>query len=116
MYIMNMNRIKQLRTAMGIKQTELCKLLGVTQGSLSGWETGRYEPDIPALVKMSEIFDVSLDYLLGRTDKPAEVQSVDTLHYTPKQQELLTAMEGLTPEQRGLVEQLIRQMSGGDKA
>lgn len=60
-----MNRIKQLRTALGLKQIDLCKKLGVTQGALSGWENERYEPDIDSLKKMSEIFRVPIDEILG---------------------------------------------------
>ena len=67
-----MNRIKELRTKRGIKQSDLCKQLGVTQGSLSGWETGRYEPDLSAIKKMAEMFDVSVDYLIGRDETADE--------------------------------------------
>lgn len=65
-----MNRIKELRTAHGIKQIDLCKKLGITQGALSGWENGKYEPDNLSLIKMADIFEVSVDYLLGRKDTP----------------------------------------------
>lgn len=64
-----MNRIKELRNLIGFKQIELCKKLGVTQGALSGWENGKYEPDNKSLMKMADIFNVSIDYLLGRTDE-----------------------------------------------
>lgn len=67
-----MNRIKELRKKGNIKQTELCQTLGITQGALSGWENERYEPDIKSLKKMTDIFNVSMDYLLGRTDFSAE--------------------------------------------
>ena len=60
-----MNRIKQLRLARNMKQTELCQMLGITQGALSGWENERFEPDISSLVKMAKIFECDLDYLLG---------------------------------------------------
>ena len=69
-----MNRIKELRNSHNIKQVELCKRLGVTQGALSGWENEKYEPDISSLKKMSEIFGVSIDYLLGREASPLPAQ------------------------------------------
>jgi len=62
-----MNRIKELRTGRGMKQTDLARQLGVTQGALSGWENENYEPDIKALKKMAEIFGVSVDYILCLT-------------------------------------------------
>lgn len=60
------NRIRELRKSRNIKQVELCKSLGITQGALSGWENGKYEPDISSLKKMSKIFDISIDELLGK--------------------------------------------------
>jgi len=61
-----MTRLKELRQKAGIKQTDLCAKLGVSQGTLSGWETGKYSPPIESIMKLCEIFDVSVDYLLGR--------------------------------------------------
>jgi len=63
------NRIKELRTAKNIKQIDLCKQIGVSQGALSGWENEKYEPDLASLSKLSVIFDVSIDYLLGKSDE-----------------------------------------------
>ena len=65
-----MNRIKELRKSLGIKQIELCKKLGITQGALSGWENEKFEPDINSIKIMANIFGVSVDYLLGNTSKP----------------------------------------------
>ena len=63
-----MNRIKQLRTEKGMKQTELAKILKIGQATMSNWETGRSEPDYDALIEMSEIFGTSIDYILGNSD------------------------------------------------
>lgn len=64
--ISNMNRIAALRAEKGIRQIELAQTLGVSQGTLSTWENGKYEPDIATLNKIANYFDVSVDYLLGR--------------------------------------------------
>ena len=61
-----MTRIKELRLQFGITQKELAKKLNIAQNTLSTWETGKFEPDISALNKLGEIFNVSTDYLLGR--------------------------------------------------
>lgn len=66
-----MNNIKKLRKAHGLTQVELSKKLGVTQGNLSAWETGRWQPDMDSLRKLCEILDCSADYLLGRDVPPA---------------------------------------------
>ena len=66
-----MLKLKSLRIEKGLKQTELAALLNVTQGALSGWETGRYDIGNSDLIKIADYFNVSTDYLLGRTDENA---------------------------------------------
>ena len=61
----NANNIKKYRLEARMKQIELCKLLGITQGALSGWENGKYEPDIKSLGKMAELFHTTIDELMG---------------------------------------------------
>ena len=63
-----MNRIKELRTGIGMKQVDLAKLLKVRQNTVSNWENERCQPDQDALRSMSEIFDASIDYILGNSD------------------------------------------------
>ncbi len=61
-----MNNLKLLRTRANMKQTDLAKKLGIAQSTLSGWETGKFEIDNANLNKLALLFDVSIDYLLGR--------------------------------------------------
>ena len=65
-----MNRIKQLRSKNGVRQVELANILGISQSTLSTWENGRYEPDIEAINRLADYFNVSVDYLLGRDVQP----------------------------------------------
>ena len=64
-----MNRIKELRKARDIKQVDLAKAISVSQAALSGYETGKYEPDFDTLQKIAEYFSVTTDYLLGLDEK-----------------------------------------------
>lgn len=59
------NKIKEFRISLGLKQSELANLIDVRQNTLSTWETGRYEPDLDALAKMSELFGRSIDDIIG---------------------------------------------------
>lgn len=61
-----MNRIKELRKQKNIKQTQLADILNVSQGTLSSWETGRYDIGNDDLRKLAAFFGVTTDYLLGR--------------------------------------------------
>ena len=60
-----MNRIREVRKAAGVSQTELCAAIGVSQSALSGYETGRYEPDCALWLGLAHFFGVSVDYLMG---------------------------------------------------
>lgn len=63
-----MNRIKQLRNEMNINQDVLAKLLGLEIAGISKLETGRVPLKDEYIVKLAEYFNVSTDYLLGKTD------------------------------------------------
>ena len=57
--------LKELRKEKCWTQTELAVLLCTTQDTISLWELGKSFPDIPTLIKLTKIFGVSSDYLLG---------------------------------------------------
>ena len=63
------NRIRELREDKDMNQTTMAKLLGMSQTGYSKYETG--ENDIPTdvLIKLAEIHNTSVDYLLGRTSE-----------------------------------------------
>lgn len=61
-------RLIEQRKMFGYTQREVAKFLGMTQPSYIRYENGKSEPSLESLVKLANIFDVSTDYLLGRTD------------------------------------------------
>lgn len=63
-------RMRQLREASQISQVEIAKLSGSNQATIAKMETGKTAPSVKLLVWWADCFDVSLDYLCCRTDKP----------------------------------------------
>ncbi len=63
-----MFRLKELRKEKNISQIKLAMDLEINQNSISRYETGLYEADYKTLIAIADYFDVSIDYLLGRTD------------------------------------------------
>lgn len=61
-------RLKQLRDEFGFDQKEMGKKLNITSSAYGYDEQGRNEPPLETLVKIAEIFNVTTDYLLGRSD------------------------------------------------
>ena len=61
-------RLKELRKEKNLLQSELAKALNTTQRKISYWESEKIEPDLASLWKLSEYFEVSIDYLIGKND------------------------------------------------
>ena len=62
-------RLRELRKEKGISQLKLAIDLSVNQNTISRYESGEREADYKMLIKIADYFDVSIDYLLERTDK-----------------------------------------------
>ena len=63
-------RLRELREKSHVSQVKLAIDLGLSQNSISRYENGEREADYATLISIADYFDVSLDYLLGRTDNP----------------------------------------------
>ncbi|MBS4931767.1 MAG: helix-turn-helix transcriptional regulator [Clostridiales bacterium] len=63
-------RLKQLRIDKGITQKQIAEILGITVSGYQYYEHGKREISIKALTTLADYFDVSTDYLLGRSDDP----------------------------------------------
>ncbi len=64
-----MNRIKELRKEHNLKQEQLAKMLNVKRAAVSKYETGYVSLSDETLHKLCDIFNVSSDYILGRTEQ-----------------------------------------------
>jgi transcriptional regulator with XRE-family HTH domain len=62
-------RLKGLREDKDLHQEDLAKILNISRTALSNYETGYREPSLATLVKIADYFNISLDYLLCRTDE-----------------------------------------------
>ena len=63
-------RLKEIRKRKGISQLKLAMDLHMNQNTVSRYETGEREPGISELIKIADYFNVSVDYLIERTDNP----------------------------------------------
>lgn len=73
-------RLKQLREENGMTKVRIAELFDLPQSSIYRYENGSYSPTPETLLRYAELFDVSLDYLFGRTDNPQGKQ----FGYQPK--------------------------------
>ncbi len=91
------DNIKTLRVSQGMNQVQFAKLLGVTKQCVSNWENDNVLPSIDMLIKIADVFGVSTDCVLGRT----ETVSVD--------------ISELTEAQRGHIILLVNDLSEANK-
>ncbi|WP_391559642.1 helix-turn-helix domain-containing protein [Robertmurraya sp.] len=69
------NRLVEQRKNKKLTQEELAKNIGITRSALSQYEIGRRQPDYDTLQKLADYFEVTVDYLLGRTDDPTPLKN-----------------------------------------
>ena len=114
--------LKELRIDRNLTQKQLSEMLDLSKNTVCEYEKGRAEPSIETLLKLSGIFGVSVDYLLGREDdfgninvtsSPSSDLSVSSPNasLTPEEKELLTLFRSLPNIRRKTVMDSIRFMS-----
>jgi transcriptional regulator with XRE-family HTH domain len=64
------DKLRELREKKGVTQQDLADFLGVGRPTIAGYETKNKQPDYDKLVKIADYFNVPIDYLLGRIDRP----------------------------------------------
>lgn len=76
------NRIAELREKKGWTQEELAASIGITRAALSHYEKNRRKPDFETLMQLADIFEVSIDYLIGRTLNPKSTMDNEVRQFT----------------------------------
>ena len=70
-------RLKSLRKKYGYTQVSLAETLGVSKGTVAMWETGKRTPDFETLIRLSDLFDVRTDYILGKSNDSSSAKLSD---------------------------------------
>ena len=111
--------LKKLRKRANLSQNELANLLGINQYNISFWEIGRSEPNIEQLIKLSEILNVPIDYLLGKdvilTSNEEEFKTV-TNHFIQDIEdemlnELISLYSSISNEKKKDLLQLVKSLT-----
>lgn len=96
-------RLKELRAENKMSQKELAARLFVSQQAVGKWETGKATPNPETISKISEIFGVSTDYVLGRDEKkPAPISESEL------DAQLIERLCNLTPEEKSRVDAFVQ--------
>lgn len=110
------NTLKELREKNGYTQKRLGELLHVSKNSISHYELGKSMPDISVLIEMTDIFDVSMDFLLGLTDFNLSKDLLNkSLDKTVKVGNVLESILRLDKEHRSDMLKLMRYIEKDNK-
>ena len=110
-----MSVIRNLRKKSGLNQEEFARLFNVHQTAVSQWETGKTSPDTDTLVKIANYFDVSVDYILGKTNiKKSSGEKPEDIAEDEDDDIVLFNREArkMTPEQRKKLLEMAKVMFG----
>ncbi|MES5862847.1 helix-turn-helix domain-containing protein [Lacticaseibacillus paracasei] len=90
-------RLHDLRTENGYTQETLGEKLGVSPKTIGTWERGTREPPMKAIDRLAKLFDVSADYLMGRSDK-RHYYSLSERDNQRIDEKIKDILDGLDPE------------------
>lgn len=96
------DKIKEERIKKNLSQQQLGRELNVTQQAIGKWEKNLSEPDTTALIKLSEIFNITVDNILGiktKTPMPSYNSSLNN-SLTSEEREILETYRNLPPHRR----------------
>ncbi len=103
-----MNRIKELREAKHMTQVRLSIELSVSQEMISQYECDKSFPSVQNLIKMSELFNVSCDYILGISDVKRIASVKD---FTSDEIELISEYKALHTTEKAMAKAYIQALS-----
>ncbi len=70
-------RLKELRERIGLTQRDLGKIVGISDTTVSSYETGDSSPSIKVLIKLADYFNVSVDFLIGHDNEMLDMKALD---------------------------------------
>ena len=97
-------RLKQLRLEKDLRQDQLAKLVHVEKSSISMYENDVRQPSYEVLIRYAEVFNVSVDYLLGRTND----RSLDLSGLTAAEIAIISELVDSMPAKNRIMEELKR--------
>lgn len=104
-------KLKEERKTLGINQVELAKKFNVSKQTVSNWERGNRLPDANTLDKLAEMYGVTIDYLLGRTEFRNSNEMKEYGKLSDDLKKLVDKISNLDDAHRLLVENLINTLS-----
>jgi transcriptional regulator with XRE-family HTH domain len=97
-------KIREYREELQLTQKELAEKIGNVQRNVSNWENGTSEPDCETILRLADLFDVSIDELFGRNTSSVRRQATAGTEYA-----ILKSVRGLSESQKYALMQFLRE-------
>lgn len=95
------NRIKKLRVERGLRQKDVADKLGISPQSFGYYENWVNKPDPEMLCKIADLFEVSVDYLLGRENEDGtKMYTFEPETFSPAERKVIDKYRALSPENK----------------
>ena len=104
--------MRLLREEKGISQQKLADMLNISQQAIFKYEKTSNEPDIDTLIKLADIFEVTVDYLIGNTEIREKNVKQNAVMLTESEIEHLHLWRTLSSSAQNCIDALIRELSG----
>ena len=103
-----MIRLFELRNEKGLSQRAIAKEMFISQGTYNNWENGKTQPSIEQLKRLSALFGVSVDYLIGNTDEYGTVGVKN--NFSLEETALISKYRVLSKESQGAILAVIENL------
>lgn len=108
-------RLRELRQEKNLSQADIAEFLRVSRQAYSFYETGKREPDNETLQTLASFFNVSTDYLLGRTDIRISGNTSSDEDWPSDVKVMMRDASRLNDEQKEIVKRLIKEFVNDKK-
>ena len=105
-WVMFAEKLRYLRLQNELSQKELARKIDLSSNIICEYEKGRSQPNIDTVLKLAEIFNCSVDYLLGREDDFGFIQS-SADEYTSTEKRIISIYRGLSEREKTLFDNLV---------
>lgn len=110
-------RLLDLRTEKNLTQKELADIIGVSASAIGFWENGINEPKATYLAKLSQVFNVSVDYLVGIPNEFTDTNRhpLHATDYTNEEQKIINDYRELSPELQKTIRDTLATFKAANK-
>ena len=104
-----MLRLYEIRKNNGLTQKEVGDRIGVMNYTIGNWEQGRSDPSLEDLIALADVFECSVDYLIGREDDYGNIVVHGGLN--KEQESVLTLFSALSPDRQKIATSILTDMA-----